>query len=90
MLADTDAGVATAKWDAHSADYARLVSLLTGHIARTMVAMVQDRLPGAPRILDRETTACLAAADRDIPSYHGQIGRVTAALASLHRSECGI
>lgn len=39
-------------WDAHAADYARLFSPLTGHVARTMFAMVEGRLPQAPRILD--------------------------------------
>ncbi len=39
-------------WDAHAADYARLFSPLTGHIARSMVCMVQGRLPLAPRMLD--------------------------------------
>ncbi len=39
-------------WDAHAADYANLFSPVTGHVARTMFAMVEDRLPYAPRILD--------------------------------------
>jgi SAM-dependent methyltransferase len=48
MIAD----VAAAAWDAHSADYVRLFAPLTGHVARTMVALVQERLPNAPQILD--------------------------------------
>jgi len=40
------------EWDAHAADYARLFAPLTGHIARSMLSMVQERLPSAPRILD--------------------------------------
>ncbi|MCG8354913.1 MAG: class I SAM-dependent methyltransferase [Kiloniellales bacterium] len=39
-------------WDAHATDYARLFAPLTGHIARTMVTLVEGRLPSAPRILD--------------------------------------
>lgn len=40
------------EWDAHAADYARLFAPLTGHIARSMILLVQDRLPSAPVILD--------------------------------------
>ena len=39
-------------WDAHAADYARLFAPLTGHIARSMLSLVEGRLPSAPRILD--------------------------------------
>lgn len=39
-------------WDAHASDYTRLFSPLTGHIARSMVAIVADRLPPHPHILD--------------------------------------
>ena len=39
-------------WDTHAEDYARLFAPLTGHIARSMLCMVQRRLPPAPRILD--------------------------------------
>ena len=46
-------GLTTAQgWDAHAADYARLFSPLTGHIARGMVALIQARLPEEPHILD--------------------------------------
>lgn len=39
-------------WDAHAADYARLFAPMTGHIARSMVTLVEGRLPNAPHILD--------------------------------------
>ena len=39
-------------WDAHAADYTRLFAPLTGHIARSMVSLVEGRLPDAPRMLD--------------------------------------
>ncbi len=47
-----DASTAARRWDAHAAEYARLFAPLTGHIARSMLSLVQSRLPSAPRILD--------------------------------------
>ena len=59
-------------WDAHAADYARLFTPLTGHVARTMLALIQERLPRGPRILD---IACgpgnLAVAAAQICADHG-------------------
>lgn len=53
MAEPASADPATAQmWDAHASDYARLFGPLTGHFARTMLRMVEGRLPPAPRILD--------------------------------------
>lgn len=51
MVTSPDPSTA-ASWDAHARDYARLFAPLTGHIARAMVALVEARLPAAPRLLD--------------------------------------
>ncbi len=53
MSTSANDDLATARmWDAHAPDYAQLFAPLTGHVARTMLRMVEDRLPPAPRILD--------------------------------------
>lgn len=40
------------RWDAHAKDYVELFAPLTGHVARAMVTIVQDRLPASPKLLD--------------------------------------
>ena len=45
-------------WDAHATDYAHLFAPLTGHIARTMVTLVEGRLPSAPQFLGIACGAC--------------------------------
>ena len=52
MMNLQDASTTARGWDAHAADYARLFAPLTGHVARSMLSLVQGRLPSAPRILD--------------------------------------
>ncbi len=70
-------------WDAHAAQYARLFAPLTGHIARSMLCLVQGRLPSAPRILD---IACgpgdLSVAAANLCAYRGG-GSVLATDISL-------
>lgn len=51
MPAPTDDATAI-DWDAHAADYARLFAPLTGHVERSIVALVEGHLPNAARILD--------------------------------------
>ncbi|MEM1065489.1 MAG: methyltransferase domain-containing protein [Pseudomonadota bacterium] len=41
-----------AQWDGHAKTYAQLFAPLTGHIARSMLGLIEARLPPAPRILD--------------------------------------
>ncbi len=50
---------AAAEWDRHAPTYARLFGTLTGYIGRSMVHMVDARLPAHARILD---IACGAGA----------------------------
>lgn len=51
-MSSEDGQLTAPTWDTHAQEYAQLAAPLTGHVARTMLRMVEARLPPSPRILD--------------------------------------